>query len=212
MKYMIDSANKSHIDASLAMGITAITANPTMYANNSLKSSLFVETYYDDQLDFISIEPKDQAYDDMCVQIDHLHQRYPKLVIKLDFSVKGLRLVKYCSDRAIPTAMTLIFNLHQAIAAINAGANYLFVFIGRNEAVGNDGIQIIGEVKAMIESHHYQTKIVAASLKSLQHIRACALLGIDYAAIPYDLLNKSLNHNLTDSGHLTFVESNEWLD
>ncbi|MDZ5001116.1 transaldolase, partial [Clostridium perfringens] len=93
-----------------------------------------------------------------------------------------------------------------AVAAINAGADYLFVFIGRNDDNGNDGLSIIESIQSIVKEKDYKTKVVAASIKNLYQLERLSTIGIDFAAIPYNLYTKSLYHPLTESGSATFKE------
>ena len=102
--------------------------------------------------------------------------------------------------------MTLIFNVNQAIAAISARADYLFPFIGSNDDIGADGLSVIKAIQDIITLKGYKTKVVAASIKNLNQLAKIALYGIDYAAVPYSLYMRSLNHELTVSGAKQFVE------
>lgn len=212
MKYIIDTANQVHIDEVRKYGINAITANPTMYQTSETKLSDFLSNNYSEDLDFISFEPKDQNLELMHQQINDMLKHYPKAVVKLNFSKKGLELAHYCQQHQIPTAMSLIFSMNQAVAAINAGVKYLFVFIGRNEAIGLNGLQIIKDIHTMILEQGHETRVVAASLKTQEHLEECAKHGIPYAAIPYDLYIESLHNDLAIKGEQDFLKSNDYLD
>lgn len=212
MKYIIDTANQNEINHAKKLGINSITANPSMYHKNDILLSSFVKENYSDDLDFISFEPKEQDIELMKTRILSFRETYPNIIPKINFSTKGLELVNFCQQNQIPCAVTLIFSLEQALAAINAGATYLFVFIGRNEAIGLNGMQIIKDIQTMIKDQNYSCYVVAASIKTIDHLKECALHGIPFAAIPYNLYIQSLDNQLTTQGYEDFIMCNDYLD
>lgn len=204
MLYFIDSADKTAIREALDLGACGVTANTSMYRKNNVSIIDFVKTYSDEELEFLSAEVIGN-YEEMLKQAEELVRLNDKIVIKINFSKDGLRLVKTLHKKGVTTAMTLIFTMGQAVAAVNAGCNYLFFFIGRNEEVGGDAMYTIANIQEMLDVKGYDCSVVAASIKNLYQLEKLAELHIDYAAIPYDLYMKSLNHPLTESGAETFI-------
>lgn len=206
MKYIIDSGNRTHIEQVLTMGINGITANPSMYKNNNESFYKFIEDYSEKELTFLSGEVMGNTLEELLDEVDRLIRINKNIVIKINFSEVGLKLCSQLSEQGIKTALTLVFTIPQAIAAIQAGADYLFPFIGRNEEHGNDGLSFIISLQNLIKQKGYSTKVIAASIKNLYQLEQIAKAGIDYAAVPYDLYMKSLYHPLTDSGKVAFEE------
>lgn len=202
MKYLIDDANHQHIEETLSMGIYGITANPSMYKNNQTTLPEFINHYKKQNLPFLSAEVMSETLEDLIKETEKILEITNDVVIKINFSKEGLQLCDYLHKKGVRTAMTLVFTLTQVNAAINAGADYIFFFIGRNDEFGNDGIDLI--YKASLLCKTTQTKIVAASIKHLQHLHALCEMDIDFAAIPYNLYMKSLEHPLTTQGYLGF--------
>ena len=143
------------------------------------------------------------SYEEMLQQTEELLALYNEIVIKINFSKDGLHLADTLHKRGVKTAMTLIFTMGQAVAAINAHVDYLFFFIGRNEEYGSDAMRILSNIQEMIAAKRYPVKTVAASIKNLAQLEKLAAMKVDYAAIPYTLYMKSLEHPLTDSGART---------
>ena len=206
MRYIIDTANEEQIQTALSMGVCGVTANPSMYLKNNVDFYGFLKRYSLLELEFLSGEVMGDTFEEMKEEVNKILCINKNIVIKVNFSTEGLKLCKYLKNLGVKVAITLIFDIRQAIAAINAGADYIFPFVGRNEEIGNDGLQIIHEIQQIIKDQNYKTKVVAASIKNLYQLEQLAMYHIDYAAIPYDLLIKSLNHPLTTSGLKTFKE------
>lgn len=203
MLYFIDTASIEEANDALSLGVHGVTSNTSMYLKENIGLKDFVKHYAQKNLPFLSGEVIG-TYDEMLKQAMELHTIDPEIVIKINFSCDGLRLVRHLHENNIKTAMTLIFTMSQAVAAINAGADYLFFFIGRNEENGSDGISILESIQTMIDKKQYTVKTVAASIKNLYQLEKLASIHVDYAAIPYSLLLKSFNHPLTESGAKKF--------
>lgn len=206
MKYFIDSADRCQIDHCLSLGIQGVTANPTMYKNCQENFYEFLTYYSQKNCEFLSAEVMGDTVEEMLEEAKKIHEIDPKIVIKINFSQAGLQACHQLSQENITCAMTLVFTIPQAIAAMQAGAAYIFAFIGRNDEYGSDGLQFICDLQDIVEHKQYSTKIVAASIKNLHQLDVIACAGIDYAAIPYALYLKSLQHPLTESGAQTFKE------
>jgi transaldolase len=208
MIYIIDTANDEEIKESLSLGINGVTANSSMYLKNNKNFYSFLREYSSKNLDFLSGEVMSDTFEEMVEEVNKIQEIDKNIVIKINFSKEGLKLCKYLKEKGIKSAMTLIFNVAQAIASINAGADYLFVFIGRNDDNGSDGLSIIESIQSIVKEKDYKTKVVAASIKNLYQLEKLSNIGIDFAAIPYNLYIKSLYHPLTESGNKTF--KNDW--
>lgn len=206
MKYMIDTANRNHIDEVLSMGIDGVTANPSMYLKNQENFYEFLECYADKNLAFFSAEVMGEDLDAMLEEVDKIQQISKDIVIKINFSALGLKLCSILSKKGIKTAMTLIFTIPQAMAAIQAGADYLFPFVGRNDENGSNGLEFVCSLQEIINKKNYDTKVVAASVKNLYQLDALAKAGVDMAAITYELYMKSLYHVLTVNGEKQFKD------
>lgn len=143
---------------------------------------------------------------DMLAEVKRLKEIDEQIVMKINYSKAGLEVCSLLAKQGIKTALTLVFTIPQATAALQTGVDYLFAFIGRNDEYGNDGLRFIKNLQKMIKEHGYATKVVAASIKNLHQLEEIAVAGIDYVAIPYDLYMKSLAHPLTESGKAKFEE------
>ena len=205
MLYLIDSGNAQEIEEALMLGARGVTANTSMYRKNDIRLHDFVNGYSNRELDFLSGEVIG-TYEEMLQQTEELLALYSEIVIKINFSKDGLHLADTLHKRGVKTAMTLIFTMGQAVAAINVHVDYLFFFIGRNEEYGSDAMRILSNIQEMIAAKRYPVKTVAASIKNLAQLEKLAAMKVDYAAIPYTLYMKSLEHPLTDSGALTFED------
>ena len=193
------------------MGACGVTANPSMYLKNHQDFYAFLERYASMGLSFLSGEVMGVTLAEMREAAGRIHAVHPDIVMKLDFSEDSLILCRELHNRGIRTAMTLIFTVAQANAAVNAGADYLFPFVGRTDEYGLDGMRLITAVQRMADYKKESFCVVAASIKNLRQLEELAAAGIDYAAIPYELYKKSLLHPLTEQGYEGFRQAWESL-
>lgn len=205
MRYLIDTANMDDINKSLALGIRGVTANPSMYLKENVNFLSFIRDVNDLNPEILTAEVIETDLDDMINQADKILSINKNIIIKINFSMLGLNLINLLNKRGVQTACTLIFNVNQASLAINAGANYIFPFIGRNDENGYDGLEVINNICKMIKDNSYTTKVVAASIKNVYHLEKAALAGAHYAAITFDTLQKAMHHDLTVNGAKTFI-------
>ncbi len=208
MLYIIDSANDDDIKNALDFGACGITANPTMYLKNNQNFYSFLAKYSKLELPFLSGEVMGDSLEEMLQEVDKIIAIDPNIIIKLNFSSNALKLCNILKKRGIRTAITLIFTVNQAVAAINAGANYLFPFIGRSDEYGLDGMKLVTTIQQIIIKNNYPVSVVAASIKNVHQLEVLAESGVDYAAIPYNLYVKSLDHPLTQTNRKAFC--NDW--
>ena len=204
MKYIIDSASLEEIQEALELGAYGVTANPSMYLKNRQEFLPFLRTCSTMNLSFLSGEVMGDTLEEMEDEAQRIHNINPDIIIKLNFSGNALKMCRRLRKRGIRTALTLIFTVAQAAAAISAGADYLFPFIGRSDEYGQDGLKLVQDIQTMIDRHGYPVFVVAASIKNIHQLEAAAAAGVPYAAIPCALYLKALEHPLTRQGTQDF--------
>lgn len=202
MRYLIDSANQREIDLSLKWGVAGVTANPSLYLKEKVNFYEFIKRYCDKDI-LLTAEIIDQDNMDMIRQLELITEISKDAVIKLNYSAENLHFARMLKQKGVKCAFTLIFDINQAMLAISAGADYLFLFVSRNEEIGIDGIELIRNVSEIIAAKGYTTKVIAASIRSKYQLEKASLYT-DYIAAPYRLIEDSFHHPLTVSGSKQF--------
>jgi transaldolase len=105
----------------------------------------------------------------------------------------------------VRTNVTLCFSPSQAILAAHAGATYVSPFLGRMDDISNDGIDLLERICAVFRIQGYETEVLAASLRSPQHVVDAALAGADIATMPASVFRQMVRHPLTDAGLERFL-------
>lgn len=206
MKLFIDTANVEEIKNASKLGIiSGVTTNPSLLAKTGRKLDEVIEEITSLVDGPISAEVTEADADTMYNQAHDLVNeiKSDKLTIKLPMTEEGIKVCKRLSKEGIKTNVTLIFSLPQAILAMEAGATFISPFMGRMDDYYDDteaGYRLIEEISQVKEKYSYSSKIIAASIRNVNHVKQAALANADIATIPYKVLLEMYHHPLTKSG------------
>ncbi|MFC4230444.1 fructose-6-phosphate aldolase [Parasediminibacterium paludis] len=211
MKFFIDTANLAQIKEANDLGILdGVTTNPSLMAKEGIKGVEAQMQHYKTICDLvdgdISAEVLSTTYDEMVAEGKLLAAIHPNIVVKIPMIKDGIKAIKYFTDNGIKTNCTLIFSAGQAILAAKAGATYISPFIGRIDDSGWDGIQLIQQISNIYTMQGFESQILAASIRSANHIIQCAEAGADVCTCPLEPILGLLKHPLTDIGLAKFLE------
>lgn len=154
----------------------------------------------------VSAEVTANDFDGMMRQADILSKIAENICIKLPLTWEGLKACKALTKKGIKTNLTLCFSANQALLAAKAGATYVSPFIGRLDDIGLNGIDLIGEIRTIFDNYDFTTKILAASIRTINHVKEAALIGADVATIPPSIMKILVKHPLTDKGLDIFLK------
>jgi transaldolase len=101
--------------------------------------------------------------------------------------------------------VTLCFSATQALLAAKAGASFISPFIGRIDDMAADGMEVISEIRTIYDNYGFKTEILAASIRTVNHVKQAALIGADIATVPAKIIKALYNHPLTDKGLEAFL-------
>ena len=144
--------------------------------------------------------------DDMIAEGRHLRKVASNVCVKLPLTMDGLKACKVLSSEGTPVNVTLCFSANQALLAAKAGATFISPFIGRLDDIGLDGLELIEEIRTIYDNYGFETEILAASIRSVGHIKECALIGADVITSPPDVIAKLSEHVLTQKGLDAFMK------
>lgn len=205
MEIFLDSIDFDEITKYRSYGvIDGVTTNPTLIASATVEFHEIVSKICSIKDIDVSIEVPSNDYESMIKDGEKILKMAPNIVIKLPVTWDGIRACKYFTDIGQKTNMTLCFSANQAILAAKAGATYISPFIGRLDDIGFDGMQLIEDIRVIYDNYKFKTKILAASIRTLEHVSEAAICGADVVTIPGKLLSQLVNHDLTDQGLAKF--------
>jgi transaldolase len=214
MKFFIDTANLAQIREAHSLGILdGVTTNPSLMAKEGIRGEEKIFDHYKKICDLvdgdISAEVISTDFEGMVAEGKKLALIHKNIVVKVPMIKDGVKAIKWFSDNKIRTNCTLVFSSGQAILAAKAGATYVSPFIGRLDDTGWDGLALIRELHQIYSIQNFQTQILAASIRHVGHIIACASAGAHVCTSPLDSILGLLKHPLTDAGLAKFLEDSK---
>jgi transaldolase len=206
MKFFLDTADVDEIRHWNSTGlIDGVTTNPSLI----LKSGRDIKEVLAEICDIVDGDVSGEVaatdYDTMLSEGRKLAKIADNICIKLPITMDGLRACKTLVDEGFKTNMTLCFNATQALLVAKAGGTYVSPFIGRLDDMGIDGLELIEEIRAIFDNYGFDTEILAASIRTVNHVKDCAIAGADVATMPPSTIEKLVKHPLTDAGLATFL-------
>nr|WP_244562569.1 fructose-6-phosphate aldolase [Ensifer aridi] len=154
----------------------------------------------------VSAEVASTQFEGMIREGEVLAKIATNVVIKLPLTLDGLKACRHFSQSGVRTNVTLCFSANQALLAAKAGATYISPFIGRLDDINIDGIELIRDIRQIYDNYDFETQILAASIRSANHVKDAALAGADVATIPANVIKGLANHVLTDKGLEQFTK------
>ena len=220
MKFFLDTADLAEIEEAASWGALAgVTTNPSLYAkiggrleNFHAHMKRICEIVGPDCP--VSAESVAMTRDEIVRDGLELAEIADNIVVKIPTMVEGLAATRALADQNVPVNMTLCFSVPQALLAARAGARYISPVIGRFDDISDDGLAQVGNIVQAIGNYDFtnntvngeQIEIIAASVRSANHVTQCALMGADIATVPFGVLKKMVQHPLTDRGLDSFMK------
>jgi len=206
MEIYVDTANLDEIRQARDMGILdGVTTNPTLIAKEGVDYGKRLADICELVQGPVSAEVISIDYEGMMREGRERAKIAPNIVVKLPVTLPGLKACKAMSDEGLKTNMTLCFQTLQAMMVAKAGAYLVSPFIGRLDDCGEDGMELIRQIKTVYENYGFGTKILAASVRHSNHLLHCALAGADVATCPLKVIQDCMKHPLTDIGLERFL-------
>lgn len=206
MKFFIDTADVDEIREWNKTGlIDGVTTNPSLILKSGRDISEALAEICAIVDGPVSGEVIAMDTDGMISQGRTLAKIAENICIKLPLTLDGLKACKALTGEGYKTNLTLCFSANQALLAAKAGATYISPFIGRLDDINIDGMELIEEIRAIYDNYGFETQLLAASLRSANHVKDCAIAGADVATIPPSTLEALVKHPLTDKGLATFM-------
>ena len=218
MRFFLDTTDLDEIAEAASWGALAgVTTNPTLYSRIGGKLSGFHDhiARICELVDGpVSAESVAMTRDEIVRDGRELAAIAPNVVVKVPTMVEGLAATRQLASEGIPVNMTLCFTVPQAILAARAGARYISPFVGRFDDISEDGIAQLDDVVCAIGNYDFsadtvngeKVEIIAASIRSANHVAQAALMGADIATVPFGILKKCVQHPLTDRGLDAFMK------
>ncbi len=211
MKFFVDTADLAEIEEAASWGVLAgVTTNPTLYARVGGRLSGFhdhIKRICEICDGPVSAESTAMDREGIVREAEELAALAPNVVVKVPTLVEGLAATRTLSERGIDVNMTLCFSVPQAVLAARSGARYVSPFVGRFDDISEDGIAQLAQVVGALSNYDFghDVEVIAASIRSANHVTQAALMGADIATVPFNVLGQLVKHPLTDRGIDSFM-------
>ena len=206
MKFFADTADTKDIADLAASGlIDGVTTNPSLIAKSGRPFAEVIAEICALTPGPVSAEVVATDYDGMMKEGKKLAKIAANVAVKLPLTLDGLKACKALTSDGIDVNVTLCFSANQALLAAKAGATFISPFIGRLDDIHIDGVELIEEIRQIYDNYDFATEILAASIRSPNHVKLCALAGADVMTAPPAVIRSLVNHPLTDKGLEAFL-------
>lgn len=206
MQIFLDTADVAELEALAPTGlIDGVTTNPSLIAKSGKPVLATIERICALVDGPVSAEAVADGAENLVAEGKKLAGLASNVVIKLPLTLEGLKACRALSDQGYKTNVTLCFSAVQALLAAKAGATFISPFIGRLEDGGQDGMELIREIRVIYDNYDFQTQVLAASLRTPAHVRDAAIAGADCATLPPGVFKALYKHVLTDAGLEAFA-------
>ena len=206
MQLFLDGSDIEKIRKFSKLGlIDGVTTNPSIILKSGKNMIEVISELAEIVSGSVSAEVSALDSEKMIEEGIKLSEIAKNVTVKLPITWDGLAACNALSKKGISINMTLCFSASQALLAAKAGAEYVSPFIGRLDDLNLKGVELISDIKLVYSNYKFPTKILAASIRTINHVKECARHGADVATIPINIFERLVKHPLTDSGLSQFT-------
>lgn len=206
MKFFADTADTAAITELAETGLLdGVTTNPSLIMKSGRDFKEVVAEICDLVAGPVSAETVALDAETMIAEGRELARLGDNIAIKVPLTLDGLKACKTLSDEGRMVNVTLCFSANQALLAAKAGATFISPFIGRLDDINLDGMQLISDIRQIYDNYGFETEVLAASIRTVNHVTEAARIGADVATMPPDVIKKLALHPLTDKGLDAFL-------
>lgn len=207
MKFFVDTADVAEIKELAATGLLdGVTTNPSLVAKSGGDFKEIIKEICALVPGPVSAEVAATDYEGMMKEAKVLAKIAKNVTIKVPLTMDGLKACKALTSEGTMVNVTLCFSATQALLAAKAGATFVSPFVGRLDDIGLNGMDLIKEIRVIYDNYpDLSTDILAASIRTINHVKEAAMIGADVATIPPAILKQLVKHPLTDKGMDIFI-------
>ena len=207
MKFFVDTADVDAIAELNELGfVDGVTTNPSLILKSG-RDILEVTREICAMIDGpVSAEVVALEAGAMIAEGRKLAKIADNIAVKVPLTWDGLKACKVLSGEGYMVNVTLCFSANQALLAAKVGASFISPFIGRLDDINLDGLEVIEDIRVIYDNYNFKTEILAASIRSVNHVSECAKIGADVITAPPSVLKNLAKHALTDKGLDAFLK------
>ena len=207
MKFFVDTADVAEIKELAATGLLdGVTTNPSLVAKAKRDFREIIAEICAIVAGPVSAEVAAVDTEGMLKEGRALAKIAKNVTVKVPLTFDGLKACRRLTDDGTMVNVTLCFSANQALLAAKAGATFISPFVGRLDDAGQDGMELVREIRTVYDNYaDLKTQILAASIRNVTHVKQAAMIGADVATVPPAILRALIHHPLTDKGLELFL-------
>ncbi|MDB5523351.1 MAG: fructose-6-phosphate aldolase [Rhizobium sp.] len=206
MKFFVDTADIKDIKELNDLGLLdGVTTNPSLILKSGRNIIEVTKEICSIVEGPVSSEVTATEYEQIMKEAAVISKIADNICIKLPLTLDGLKACKALTSEGHKTNVTLCFSANQALLAAKAGATFISPFVGRLDDIAFDGMDLIREIRQIYDNYGFETEILAASIRTVNHVKEAALIGADVVTVPPATLKALVKHPLTDKGLEQFL-------
>jgi len=207
LKFFLDTANLTWIKKLNQMGLVdGVTTNPSLVAKEPGEFEEIILGICREIPGDVSAEVVSTVHDGMVAEAKHLSSLASNIVVKIPVTPEGLRATRTVSSTGTRVNVTLVFSANQGLLAAKAGASFISPFIGRLDDIGQRGMEVVDDLVRIRDNYGLRAEVLVGSIRHPQHVLEAAKAGADIATMPPEVMEKMIQHPLTDSGLQRFLD------
>ncbi|RUS63176.1 fructose-6-phosphate aldolase [Pseudorhodobacter sp. E13] len=207
MKFFVDTADVEAIRDLNDLGMAdGVTTNPSLILKSGRDILEVTKEICGIVSGPVSAEVVALTADEMIAEGRKLAEIAPNIAVKVPLTWDGLKTCKVLTGEGHMVNVTLCFSANQALLAAKAGATFISPFIGRLDDINLDGLDLISDIRTIYDNYGFDTQILAASIRTANHVAQCAMIGADVVTAPPAVIKSLANHVLTDKGLDQFMQ------
>ncbi|MCU0901212.1 MAG: fructose-6-phosphate aldolase [Cypionkella sp.] len=207
MRFFVDTADVEAIAELNDLGmVDGVTTNPSLILKSGRDILEVTKEICSIVSGPVSAEVVALKAEDMIAEGRKLAAIAENIAVKVPLTWDGLKTCKVLSGEGFMVNVTLCFSANQALLAAKAGATFISPFIGRLDDINLDGLELIGDIRQIYDNYGFETQILAASVRTANHVTQCALIGADVMTAPPAVIKAMASHVLTDKGLDQFMK------
>jgi len=214
MIYMADTADLAALKKLYNFfPLAGVTTNPTILKQSGMKLSeaidgiiqiidggmVHIQVMSTTSEEIVKEAKKYKSYFDLR---DNFYAKIP--VIPEGF--KAMRILKASGIKVTAPA---VFTQQQALVAARAGADYVAPYVNRLDNISSHGIEVVRDIVKNMHEYELDTKVLAASFKTVDQIYRVSMVGAHSATVAPDMLMQLIKHPMTDISVDTFCKDGE---
>ncbi len=207
MKFFVDTADTNAIRDLHELGmVDGVTTNPSLIHKSGRDIKEVIAEIAEMVEGPVSAETVATDAEGMIAEGHEVLKLGKNIAVKVPLTWDGLKACKHLSGEGHMVNVTLCFSANQALLAAKAGATFISPFIGRLDDLNLDGMDLIADIREIYDNYGFETEILAASIRTVNHMTEAAKIGADVATAPPEVIQKMASHPLTDKGLKQFLD------